>query len=130
MRLAKIFWCGAARISTEGQGMGEEQGRDLIRAHMRTRFGLSEEQIDSMLPSFMDTLAGYLEKLSANFAAGEEEEVGRVAHTAKGALLNLGLHEQAGLAKKIELGAKSGRELGELESDFKKLTAGLESLFD
>ena len=110
--------------------MADEQGRDVIRAHMKTQFGLSEEQIDSMLPSFRDTLAGYLEELSAYFAAGEQEEVGRVAHTAKGALLNLGLHDQAELAKEIELGAKSGRELGELESDFKKLTAGLEYLFD
>jgi HPt (histidine-containing phosphotransfer) domain-containing protein len=92
---------------------------------MKKQFGLSSDQIDSMLPSFMDTLAGYLDELGTHFAAGNQEEVGRVAHTTKGALLNLGLHDQAALAKDIELRAKAGRELNELEADFKKLTAAL-----
>ena len=97
---------------------------------MKKQFGLSSEQIDSMLPSFMDTLAGYINELAVQFASGDQEEVGRIAHKTKGALLNLGLHGQASLAKDIELQAKAGRELIELESDFKKLRAALEPLVD
>jgi HPt (histidine-containing phosphotransfer) domain-containing protein len=118
-------------ISTgEGLIMTEVLHRDKIRAHMHNQFGLSDQQIDSMLPSFMDTLAGYLEELETHFAAGNQEQVGRVAHTSKGALLNLGLHEQASLAKDIELRAKAGSELVELESDFKKLKTALKPLLD
>ena len=110
--------------------MSEVQGREMIRAHMKKQFGLSHEQIDTMLPSFMDTLAGYLKELGTHFAAGDQGEVGRVAHTTKGALLNLGLNAQAELAKHIELQAKSGSELVELESEFRKLKAALDPLLN
>ena len=110
--------------------MREVLRRDKIRVHMQNQFGLSDQQIDSMLPSFMETLAGYLNELAVQFAAGDQQEAGRVAHTIKGALLNLGLHEQASLAKDIELRAKAGIELVDLESDFKKLRAALGPLLD
>ena len=110
--------------------MKEVLHRDKIMVHMQNQFGLSKEQIDSMLPSFMDTLAGYLAELGTHFAAGDQKEVGRVAHTTKGALFNLGLDEQAELAKHIELRAKAGGELVELEADFKKLRAALTPLLD
>ena len=110
--------------------MSEVLNREVIRSHMKKQFGLSNDQIDSMLPSFMDTLGEYLAELSESFAAGDQEEVGRVAHTTKGALLNLGLHEQASLAKDIELRAKAGDALVELEPDFKKLRTALVSLLD
>ena len=110
--------------------MTEVLHRDKIMVHMQNQFGLSKEQIDSMLPSFMDTLAGYLRELGTHFTAGNHSEVGRLAHTTKGALLNLGLHEQAELAKHIELQAKAGSELVELEPTFKKLRTALEPLLD
>jgi HPt (histidine-containing phosphotransfer) domain-containing protein len=110
--------------------MPEFQAREAVRAHMKKQFGLTTEQIDSMLPSFMDTLAGYLEDLGTHFATRDQAEVGRVAHTTKGALLNLGLHEQAELAKHIELHAKAGSELVELEPTLKKLRTALEPLLD
>ncbi len=110
--------------------MAEVLHRDKIRKHMQNQFGLSKEQIDSMLPSFMDTLADYINELAAQFDAGNHEEVGRIAHRTKGALFNLGLHEQAELAKHIELRAKAGGELVELEADFKNLRAALLPLLD
>ena len=110
--------------------MLEVEGREIIRAHMKKQFGLSHEQIDALLPSFLDTLAGYLKELGAHFAGGRQEEVGRVAHTTKGALLNLGLHEQAELAKHIELKAKGGVELVEVEPEIRKLKAALKPLLD
>ena len=110
--------------------MSDVQGREVIRAHMKKQFGLSHEQIDTMLPSFMDTLAGYLRELGTHFTAGNQSEVGRLAHTTKGALLNLGLHKQAELAKHIELQARGGSELAELEGDFRRLREALAALFD
>ena len=107
-----------------------EKIKDTIRAHMKSQFGLSKAQVDALLPSFMNTLAGYLRELGSHFSAGDQDGVGRVAHTTKGALLNLGLNDQAALAKEIERGAKAGAPLVDLESDFKEMKAGLESLLD
>ena len=130
MRLSKTFQCVTERVSTEEQGMADERSLDMIRAHLKKQFGLSEAQINSMLPSFLSTLAGYMEELGTHFSEGNREEVGRVAHTTKGALLNLGMHNQAELAKEIELRAKAGDDLIELESTFRRLQADLEMLRD
>ena len=102
--------------------------REDIKAHLKKQFGLADQQIDSLLPSFVDTLAGYLAELEARFAAGNTEEVGRVAHTAKGALLNLGLHQQAELAKKVEHTARAGGELAQIEQELGNLRAALAPL--
>ena len=102
--------------------------REHIRAHLKNQFGLADEQIDSLLPSFVNTLAEYMGELEARFEAGNTEEVGRVAHTTKGALLNLGLHEQAELAKKIEVSARAGCELAEIEEELGNLSAALAPL--
>ena len=106
------------------------QSRELIKAHIRQQFGLADEQIDSMLPSFLDTLAEYIKELENVFAAGDRESVGNVSHTTKGALLNLGLHDQAAMAKEIELRARAGENLTGLESTFKSLKSGLDPLFN
>ena len=107
-----------------------EQKREMIRAHIRRQFGLANEQIEEMLPSFLDTLSEYIEELETAFAADDREAVGRVSHTTKGALLNLGLDDQAALAKDIELRTRAGDNLTELISTFKRLKAGLEQLLD
>ena len=110
--------------------MAGEQNREMIRTHIRRQFGLADEQIEELLPSFLDTLATYMEELEAAFAADDREAVGRVSHTTKGALLNLGLHDQAALAKEIELRSRAGENLMEVKSTFKRLKAGLEQLLD
>ena len=107
-----------------------EQKKEMIRAHIRRQFGLADEQIEELLPSFLDTLATYMEELETAFAAADREAVGRVSHTTKGALLNLGLHDQAALAKDIELRTRAGENLMELKSIFKSLKTGLEQLVD
>ncbi len=107
-----------------------EQNREMIKAHIRRQFGLADEQIEEMLPSFLDTLSRYVKELETAFAADDREAVGRVSHTTKGALLNLGLDDQAALAKDIELRTRAGDNLMELKSTFKSLQAGLEQLLD
>ena len=108
--------------------MSEVVNRAHIEAHLKTQFSLSEEQVDSLLPSFINTLADYMKELEAQFEAGGKEGVGRVAHTTKGALFNLGLHKQAALAKEIELKAKDGRELIEIEQILERLKSALSPL--
>jgi len=107
-----------------------EQNREMIRAHIRRQFGLADEQIEKMLPSFLDTLSTYIKELETAFAADDREAVGRVSHTTKGALLNLGLDDQAALAKDIELRTRAGDNLTELISTLKSLQAGLDGLLD
>ena len=107
-----------------------EQKKEMIRAHIRQQFGLADEQIEELLPSFLDTLSGYVKELETAFAAADREAVGRVSHTTKGALLNLGLHDQAALAKDIELRSRAGENLMEVKSTFKSLQVGLDQLLD
>ena len=107
-----------------------EQDKEMIRAHIRHQFGLADEQIEKMLPSFLDTLSTYIKELETAFAADDREAVGRVSHTTKGALLNLGLHDQAALAKDIELRSRAGENLMEVKSTFKSLKASLDQLLD
>jgi len=110
--------------------MSELKSKEDIRAHLRTQFGLTQEQIDSMLPSFLGTLAEYLAELGTHFAADDSVEVGRLAHKTKGALLNLGLPEQAELAKDIETRAKAGADLQDVAADHERLKLELASLLD
>jgi HPt (histidine-containing phosphotransfer) domain-containing protein len=110
--------------------MAGEQNREMIRTHIRRQFGLADEQIEELLPSFLDTLSGYIEELETAFAEDDREAVGRVSHTTKGALLNLGLHDQAGLAKDIELRTRAGENLMEVKPTFKSLKIGLDQLLD
>ena len=110
--------------------MSEVVNREHIEAHLKTQFSLSDEQIDSLLPSFINTLADYISELEAQFEAGDKEGVGRVAHTTKGVLFNLGLRKQAALAKEIELKAKDGRELIEIEQILEKLKSSLAPLLN
>ena len=110
--------------------MVDEQNKEMIRAHIRHQFGLADEQIEELLPSFLGTLSTYMEELETAFAEDDREAVGRVSHTTKGALLNLGLHDQAALAKEIELRSRAGENLMEVKSTFKSLRAGLDQLLD
>lgn len=55
-----------------------------------------------MLPRFISTLAGHMTKLEQVLDEGDSKGLGKVGHTLKGALLNLGLLECAELARIIE----------------------------
>jgi len=102
---------------------GRKPDKEHIREYMKEQFGLSVEQIDEMLPIFLKTLNGHMDKLEKVLQSGELELIGKAAHTLKGALLNLGLHDSAEHAKEIELKAKSG----EVQTDLKTLGSELKA---
>ena len=76
---------------------------DTIKQHLRTAYLLSEERSEAMIPVFLATLHGHMNRLAELAAEGDMEPLGRTAHAVKGALLNMGLPDLAELARRIEL---------------------------
>jgi HPt (histidine-containing phosphotransfer) domain-containing protein len=80
-----------------------------IKAHLERQFNFSPEQIEMMLPSFIETLAMHMKNLeNALLAENRLIALGKTGHTLKGALLNLGMEECAQLAFQIEKNGKQG----------------------
>jgi HPt (histidine-containing phosphotransfer) domain-containing protein len=104
--------------------------REQIKDHLQNQFGLSTEQIEDLLPLFLKTLHGYLDDLEAAAADDDLEQLGKKAHTAKGALLNLGLEISAERARVIELLARTGNESTDYQARAAELRAGLADYFD
>jgi HPt (histidine-containing phosphotransfer) domain-containing protein len=95
--------------------------QERIRNYLLNQFNLPAEQIDTMIPGFITSLAEHLAKLEEVFHSGDLERLGKAGHTIKGALLNLGLHECADLAYEIEKKGKRQQGDSELERLFTKL---------
>ncbi len=91
-----------------------------IKDHMRSLYGLSDDQIENMITTARKTL---LENFSAASSALDDEnykDLRFFAHTIKGSLLNLGLNDLAEKAKQIEISAG-----GDQNEDFRKLLSQL-----
>ena len=99
-----------------------------IKNHLMTKFNLSQSQIEQMLPGFIDTLKEHLEKVSAAVVGGDGMALGRAAHAMKGALLNLGLDEAAGMAFLLEENARNGKRTAEYFTQLARLRENLSSL--
>jgi HPt (histidine-containing phosphotransfer) domain-containing protein len=92
--------------------------QERIKNYLLNQFNLPAEQIDTMIPGFITSLADHLAKLEEAFLARDLERLGKAGHTIKGALLNLGLHECADLAYEIEKKGKRQQGDSELERLF------------
>lgn len=92
-----------------------------IEIYLLTRFDLTEEQVESMLPGFIETLAAHLQNLENRLAEKDPVKIGKAAHTFKGALLNLGMEDCAQIARLIEEKGKAGL----VSTDFQKLVDDL-----
>lgn len=79
-----------------------------IKDHLKRQFNLPIEQIELMLPSFIDTIDSHMAKLQEAWTKGDLVLLGRAGHTIKGAFLNLGLDECAQIALRIEERGKAG----------------------
>lgn len=110
--------------------MSGRQDREKIRAHLQEQFGLSMEQIDDLLPLFLKTLNGYLAEVEAALTSADLKLLCRRAHTMKGALLNLGLHDGAELAKEIESKTRTGDKNHDYVLMVARLRAGLDDYLD
>ena len=74
----------------------------VIRQHLQHAYLLNEEKTAEMIPVFITSLRGQVERLQGLVGAGDREELGRAGHTIKGALLNMGLSDLAELAHRLE----------------------------
>jgi HPt (histidine-containing phosphotransfer) domain-containing protein len=83
-------------------------GSEDIKKHLLAQFHLPEEQIESMMPSFLSTLGAHMETLEDALKEQDLTQLGRAGHTIKGAFLNLGLEECAQIALDIEFSGKAG----------------------
>ena len=103
--------------------MQNNRKADSIRRYIKSQFDLPDDQIESMIPLFLATLAEYLTTLDQACAANDPAELGRVGHTIKGALLNLGLHQAAEIALAIEQHGKAADHA----ADYQALAAELKN---
>jgi HPt (histidine-containing phosphotransfer) domain-containing protein len=92
-----------------------------IKSYLSDQFGLSDEQVSDMLPSFFSTLSGHMVNLEQAFANADLEALGKTAHTIKGAFLNLGLNDCAEIASLLE---QKGKE-GDASTDYARLVKSL-----
>lgn len=99
-----------------------------IKEHLESKFKLPQDQIELMLPSFVDTLKSHMDNLEAALESNDLVHLGRAAHTIKGAFLNLGLDECAAIALHIEKGGKCGDAKENYEELIRQLELNLKSI--
>lgn len=73
-----------------------------IKHHLVDQFDLSEQQLDELLPVFIDTIHKNVNDLVGIAENNNTTMIMKMGHTIKGALLNLGLDDLAELAKSVE----------------------------
>lgn len=84
--------------------------KEQIKVYLVNQFNLPPEQIETMLPDLITSLADHIGNLELALEQGDLEQLGKAGHTIKGALLNLGLEECADIAYSIELNGKAGND--------------------
>ena len=92
--------------------MTPEQKQQEIADYLQRTFNFSREQIAQMMPSFVETLLGHLDKVESAITAGDFSLLARAAHAMKGALLNLGMNDAAEIAVLLEENGKNPPQEG------------------
>jgi histidine phosphotransfer protein HptB len=92
----------------------QEARLEKIRWHLTKQFSLRIDQVDSMMPSFIDTLGTHMSNLEDALADKDLDSLGKFGHTIKGAFLNLGMDDCAQIALVIEEKGRKGGNLTEL----------------
>lgn len=75
---------------------------DGVKQYLVEQFELTNDQIEGMLPVFIETLHSHMSELGKFAGQDNLQEMNKMAHTLKGALLNLGLKDLAETALKLE----------------------------
>jgi histidine phosphotransfer protein HptB len=99
-----------------------------IREHLASQFNLPFEQVDALLPSFIDTLGKHLRALEEALGRQDPLLLGKAAHTIKGAFMNLGMGECARIALNIEEMGRSGGSLPQFRQLVEELRGHLTPL--
>ncbi len=86
--------------------------KDIIQQaneHLQKTYGLDGDELEKMCRLSAETLLHTLEQAGKALSRADMELLSSAAHKAKGSLLALGLEEDAGLAKEIEI--KAGKNI-------------------
>ncbi len=95
-----------------------------IKEYLKAQFNLPEDQVELMLPEFKKTLKDHLARLEEIQKLDNLTELGKAAHTIKGAFLNLGLQDCAEVAMKIEDNASKS----DTQTDYAALVGKIRSI--
>ena len=96
---------------------------DRVEEHICIHYKLPSDKVASMLPAFLLTLQNHMHELEKRVRRGEIQDIAKVGHKFKGALLNLGLEDITEIALRIEMEGNAGNheiDYGELTMDLKE----------
>jgi two-component system, sensor histidine kinase and response regulator len=101
----------------------EESGGYIERmlAALAAQYELDREEAMPLIASLAETLTEHDRGLRASLEPMEADKVMRHAHGVKGLLLNMGLTEEGGAAKKVEESAKAGADPEALRREAEEL---------
>ncbi len=94
---------------------------DRVTSFLGEHYKLSDEKVTDMLPTFLSVLQNHMRDMERVLGQNDVQAIGRLGHTLKGALLNLGLNDFAEIAKSIEIAGKEGSR----EVDYRGLVVQL-----
>ncbi len=94
---------------------------DRVSRFLCEHYKLSDDKVAAMLPTFLSVLQNHIWDMERVLEQKDVRAIGKVGHTLKGALMNLGLDDFAAIAQSIEIAGKEGRR----EFDFQGLVAQL-----
>jgi len=95
--------------------------RSQTKDHLRATYHLDDGQIDQMMITVEKTLSLNLLRAESAISHRDLNELGEIAHSIKGSLLNIGLDDISDTAKTIELHSKEG-----LDTDYQVLLSQLQ----
>lgn len=108
--------------------MAELSLSDRILSHLCEHYPLSVDKVTTMLPTFIRVLRQHMENMKKALETGDPVTVGKIGHTLKGALLNLGLAELAAIAENIETEGKAANHLIDYADLVEQLQEGLKEI--
>lgn len=108
--------------------MSSKEYIDNITSYLTTEFELSQEQIDEMLPLFVETIHSHMKKLEETVKENDFIAMKKMGHTMKGGLLNLGITELADLAFQIESFSVGEDDIIECKNIVEKLKAKINDI--
>lgn len=100
-----------------------------IKNYLSEQYHLPLEQVETMMPSFIAALRSHMDRLEIALSENNLVQMGKAGHTIKGAFLNLGLAECAGIALDIEESGKAENSSVDYRSKLDSLHRHLEPVF-
>lgn len=86
--------------------MYQQANKKEIQEHIMVQFGLSADQVETLLLQFIEAIAGHQEDFEKAVSDGDKNSIAKAAHKYKGALANLGVKDGAELTLAAETAAK------------------------